>query len=183
MLSPGEAVIPAEKAEKYRGFIEALIAGNIPGFFSGTGNVAAPTPPKPERASNYIQGPFDKPIEESKKPADKPIEESKKPVQRRGSPENLTTQAQLKRDYQAAYGKDAPKMLKYEAQIAAARQAAIKQEAERTSFWKDPNRKNSIPHLQQMHRSHVFPYDKRTDGNDKRFWRMGGPTRNTPNVT
>jgi biotin operon repressor len=69
MLSPGEAIIPAEKAEKYRGFIEALIAGNIPGFFSGTGNVAAPTPPKPERASNYIQGPFDKPIEQSKAPA------------------------------------------------------------------------------------------------------------------
>jgi TP901 family phage tail tape measure protein len=183
MLSPGEAIIPAEKAEKYRGFIEALIAGNIPGFFSGTGNVAAPTPPKPERASNYIQGPFDKPIEESKKPADKPIEESKKPVQRRGSPENITTQAQMKRDYQAVYGKDAPKMLKYEAQIAAARQAAIKQEAERTSSWKNPNRKNSIPNLQQMHRSHVFPYDKRTDGNDKRFWRMGGPTRNTPNAT
>jgi TP901 family phage tail tape measure protein len=62
MLSPGEAIIPAEKAEKYRGFIEALISGNIPGFFSGTGNVAAPTPPKPERASNYIQGPFDKPV-------------------------------------------------------------------------------------------------------------------------
>jgi TP901 family phage tail tape measure protein len=72
MLSPGEAIIPAEKAEKYRGFIEALIAGNIPGFFSGAGNVAAPTPPKPERASNYIQGPFDKPIEESKKPAQLP---------------------------------------------------------------------------------------------------------------
>jgi TP901 family phage tail tape measure protein len=68
MLSPGEAVIPAEKAQKYRGFIEALISGNIPGFTKGVGSVPAPTPPKPERASNYIQGPFDKPIEQSKKP-------------------------------------------------------------------------------------------------------------------
>jgi TP901 family phage tail tape measure protein len=39
MLSPGEAVIPAEKAEKYRGFIQALISGNIPGFRNGTGDV------------------------------------------------------------------------------------------------------------------------------------------------
>jgi TP901 family phage tail tape measure protein len=35
MLSPGEAVIPADKAEKYRGFIQALISGNIPGFQAG----------------------------------------------------------------------------------------------------------------------------------------------------
>ena len=172
MLSPGEAVIPAKKAKKYRGFIEALISGNIPGFVSGVGSVPAPTPPKPERASNYIQGPFDK-----------PIEESKKPVQRRGAPGNLTTQAQMARDYKAVYGADAKKMLAYENQIAAARQDAIKKEAERTSSWKNPNRKNSIPSLQKMDRSHIIPYDKRRDGPDARFWRMGGPTRNTPNVT
>jgi TP901 family phage tail tape measure protein len=35
MLSPGEAVIPADKAEKYRGFVAALISGKIPGFSSG----------------------------------------------------------------------------------------------------------------------------------------------------
>jgi TP901 family phage tail tape measure protein len=39
MLSPGEAVIPADKAKKYRGFISSLIAGNVPGFELGTGNV------------------------------------------------------------------------------------------------------------------------------------------------
>jgi TP901 family phage tail tape measure protein len=39
MLSPGEAVIPAEKAEKYRGFIEALISGNVPGFKKGVSKV------------------------------------------------------------------------------------------------------------------------------------------------
>ncbi len=41
MLSPGEAVIPAEKAQKYRGFIEALIYGNIPGFKKGVSKVGS----------------------------------------------------------------------------------------------------------------------------------------------
>ena len=36
MLSPGEAVIPAKKAQKYRGFIQQMISGNIPGFRGGT---------------------------------------------------------------------------------------------------------------------------------------------------
>jgi len=36
MLSPGEAVIPAKPAQKYRGFIKGMIAGNIPGFEVGT---------------------------------------------------------------------------------------------------------------------------------------------------
>jgi len=35
MLSPGEAVIPAKPAQKYRGFIKGMIAGNIPGFNKG----------------------------------------------------------------------------------------------------------------------------------------------------
>jgi TP901 family phage tail tape measure protein len=35
MLSPGEAVIPADQAQKYRGFIAALISDKIPGFQSG----------------------------------------------------------------------------------------------------------------------------------------------------
>lgn len=35
MLSPGEAVIPAKQAQEYRGFIESMIAGNVPGFMFG----------------------------------------------------------------------------------------------------------------------------------------------------
>lgn len=35
MLSPGEAVIPAEKAKKYAPLIQGMIAGNIPGFAKG----------------------------------------------------------------------------------------------------------------------------------------------------
>jgi TP901 family phage tail tape measure protein len=44
MLSPGEAVIPADKAEKYRGFIQALISGNIPGFKLGAEKVGSKKP-------------------------------------------------------------------------------------------------------------------------------------------
>jgi TP901 family phage tail tape measure protein len=40
MLAPGEAVIPAKTAEKYRGFISAMIAGKIPGFFEGLENAS-----------------------------------------------------------------------------------------------------------------------------------------------
>ena len=39
MLSPGEAVIPAKPAQKYRGLIQGMIAGNIPGFNIGEENV------------------------------------------------------------------------------------------------------------------------------------------------
>jgi TP901 family phage tail tape measure protein len=39
MLSPGEAVIPAKPAQKYRGFIKSMISGNIPGFVRGTMSV------------------------------------------------------------------------------------------------------------------------------------------------
>jgi TP901 family phage tail tape measure protein len=35
MLSPGEAVIPAEQSKKYRGIISSLIADNVPGFRFG----------------------------------------------------------------------------------------------------------------------------------------------------
>ena len=35
MLSPGEAVIPSDKADKYSGLIEGIIAGNIPGYKDG----------------------------------------------------------------------------------------------------------------------------------------------------
>jgi TP901 family phage tail tape measure protein len=35
MLAPGEAVIPAEMAEKYGPLINAMIAGNIPGYMAG----------------------------------------------------------------------------------------------------------------------------------------------------
>jgi len=35
MLSPGEAVIPADMAEKYAPFINSIIADNVPGFVSG----------------------------------------------------------------------------------------------------------------------------------------------------
>ncbi len=35
MLTPGEAVIPADKAKKYGGLINGIIAGNIPGFSKG----------------------------------------------------------------------------------------------------------------------------------------------------
>lgn len=39
MLAPGESVIPADVAEKNRGFIASMIAGKIPGFLSGIDNV------------------------------------------------------------------------------------------------------------------------------------------------
>jgi TP901 family phage tail tape measure protein len=39
MLSPGEAVIPAKPAQKYRGFIKGMISGNIPGFNDGTDRI------------------------------------------------------------------------------------------------------------------------------------------------
>jgi TP901 family phage tail tape measure protein len=35
MLAPGEAVIPADKAQKYRGFISEMIQGKVPGFEDG----------------------------------------------------------------------------------------------------------------------------------------------------
>ena len=41
MLSPGEAVIPAKKAKKYAPLINAMIAGNIPGYEFGTAGAAA----------------------------------------------------------------------------------------------------------------------------------------------
>jgi TP901 family phage tail tape measure protein len=41
MLSPGEAVIPAGPAQKYRGFIKGMIAGRIPGFEKGIDYVDA----------------------------------------------------------------------------------------------------------------------------------------------
>jgi TP901 family phage tail tape measure protein len=39
MLSPGEAIIPANKADKYRALIRGIIAGNIPGFNEGIDEV------------------------------------------------------------------------------------------------------------------------------------------------
>jgi TP901 family phage tail tape measure protein len=50
MLSPGEAVIPAEEAEKYRSLIAGIISDNIPGFVLGTPNVAQSYT---ERYANY----------------------------------------------------------------------------------------------------------------------------------
>jgi len=35
MLSPGEAVIPAKQAQKYKGFIASMISGDVPGFRFG----------------------------------------------------------------------------------------------------------------------------------------------------
>ena len=40
MLSPGEAVIPAKFAKKYAPLIQAMVAGNIPGYVNGTDTVA-----------------------------------------------------------------------------------------------------------------------------------------------
>jgi TP901 family phage tail tape measure protein len=40
MLSPGEAVIPAKMAQKYAPLIQSMISGNIPGYITGTSNVA-----------------------------------------------------------------------------------------------------------------------------------------------
>jgi TP901 family phage tail tape measure protein len=37
MLSPGEAVVPADMAKKYAPLIDGMIAGNIPGFKNGLG--------------------------------------------------------------------------------------------------------------------------------------------------
>jgi TP901 family phage tail tape measure protein len=39
MLSPGEAVIPADKAEQHRGLIQQMIAGKLPGYNKGTVSV------------------------------------------------------------------------------------------------------------------------------------------------
>jgi hypothetical protein len=39
MLSPGEAVIPAEMAKKYGSLIQGMVAGNIPGYEVGTASV------------------------------------------------------------------------------------------------------------------------------------------------
>jgi TP901 family phage tail tape measure protein len=39
MLSPGEAVIPAEFAKKYAPLIQGMVAGNIPGYERGIGSV------------------------------------------------------------------------------------------------------------------------------------------------
>jgi len=36
MLSPGEAVIPANRAAQHRGLIKGMIAGNLPGYAKGT---------------------------------------------------------------------------------------------------------------------------------------------------
>jgi TP901 family phage tail tape measure protein len=36
MLSPGEAVIPADRAAQHRGLIKGMIAGNLPGYAKGT---------------------------------------------------------------------------------------------------------------------------------------------------
>jgi hypothetical protein len=44
MLSPGEAVIPAGPAQKYRGFIKGMISGKIPGFNDGTEEVKPKNP-------------------------------------------------------------------------------------------------------------------------------------------
>jgi TP901 family phage tail tape measure protein len=41
MLAPGEAVIPAKMAQRYGGLINAMIAGNIPGYFGGLGAASA----------------------------------------------------------------------------------------------------------------------------------------------
>ena len=35
MLAPGEAVIPAKQAEKYRGLIQSMVSGKIPGYEEG----------------------------------------------------------------------------------------------------------------------------------------------------
>jgi TP901 family phage tail tape measure protein len=53
MLTPGEAVIPADKAEKHRGLIANMIAGNVPGYNKGTSGVPGyskgiPGVPKPK---------------------------------------------------------------------------------------------------------------------------------------
>ena len=39
MLSPGEAVIPAKQAGRYRPMIRQMIAGNLPGYLKGTAGV------------------------------------------------------------------------------------------------------------------------------------------------
>jgi TP901 family phage tail tape measure protein len=67
MLSPGEAIIPADKAEKYRGFIQALISGNIPGFENGTGKVVGYTSattflPDDKKINNRLANPGQNPV-------------------------------------------------------------------------------------------------------------------------
>jgi TP901 family phage tail tape measure protein len=53
MLTPGEAVIPADRAEQYRGLIQGIIAGKIPGFFDGTAGVALGLSPED---ANWLAG-------------------------------------------------------------------------------------------------------------------------------
>jgi TP901 family phage tail tape measure protein len=43
MLTPGEAVIPKDKAKQYAPLIQGMIAGNIPGFMAGTVSVGGQT--------------------------------------------------------------------------------------------------------------------------------------------
>jgi TP901 family phage tail tape measure protein len=43
MLTPGEAVIPKDKAKKYSALVKAIISGNIPGFSGGTDSVPRKT--------------------------------------------------------------------------------------------------------------------------------------------
>jgi TP901 family phage tail tape measure protein len=54
MLSPGEAVIPADKASKYRGFIQQMIAGNIPGLFEGTSGAGLSFPKLDQKATATV---------------------------------------------------------------------------------------------------------------------------------
>ena len=67
MLTPGEAVIPKEQAQKYGPFIGAMISGNLPGYAVGTqstfgeatfvkpGSTSAPS--EIAKLANYIIGP------------------------------------------------------------------------------------------------------------------------------
>jgi TP901 family phage tail tape measure protein len=43
MLTPGEAVIPKDKAKQYAPLIQGMIAGNIPGYMAGTVSVGGQT--------------------------------------------------------------------------------------------------------------------------------------------
>jgi TP901 family phage tail tape measure protein len=52
MLTPGEAVIPRDQAQKYRPLISGIIADKVPGFNRGTDGVAYESFDRDERLSN-----------------------------------------------------------------------------------------------------------------------------------
>jgi hypothetical protein len=88
MLTPGEAVIPADKAEKHRGLITQMIYGKIPGYEDSNvikppsiPGVRTPEPymaPEPSKSRGFFDGVKTAISDGAKKMGDKLVESSKK---------------------------------------------------------------------------------------------------------